>query len=224
MKKYILILTVIVLFATSCDCEDSSKEAKTTNSDLVVADEVTIVNMVDFDDKVGDYVGKKIKIKGTVDHICKHGGQKLFLVSEDSDSRVKVTPDEEIAAFNEDLVGDKIVITGIVEEQRIDEAYLREWEEEIKAGSDMGDDKGEGMHLGGTVEKGGENADFDEEMEKVNNLREMIKESGTDHISFYSILCTNFDVVESSDSDDNDHDNDHDGDNDRDHNDATDNR
>jgi len=33
------------------------------------------------------------------------------------------------------------VLVGIVEEQRIDEEYLKEWEEEIKAGSDLSDDK-----------------------------------------------------------------------------------
>ncbi len=196
MKKYMLIFTVIALIATSCDCEDSSKDDKSNENAVVVVDEVTTISMADFDDKVGDYVGKKIQIEGTVDHICKHGGQKLFVVSENSDARVKVTPDEEIAAFNAELEGDKIVIVGIVEEQRIDEAYLREWEEEIKAGSDMSDDKGEGVHLGGKVEKGGEHSDIAEEMEKVNNLREMIKESGTDHLSFYSILCTDYEVVE----------------------------
>jgi len=196
MKKYMLIFTVIALIATSCDCEDNSKETKANDNSVAVVDEVATVNMVDFDDKVGDYVGKKIRIKGTVDHICSHGGQKLFVVSEGSDARVKVTPDEEIAAFNAELEGDKVVITGIVEEQRIDEAYLREWEEEIKAGSDLTDDKGEGVHLGGKVEKGGEHSDIAEEMEKVNNLRDMIKESGTDHLSFYSILCTDYEVVE----------------------------
>ena len=58
----------------------------------------------------------------------------------------------------------------------------------------MADGKGEGSHLGGTVEKGGEGADIAEEMEKVNNLREMIKESGKDYISFFSVLCTDYTV------------------------------
>jgi len=190
-----LIFAVIALIATACDCDDHSDKSS-DNSNAAVADQVTTLSMATFDDKVGDYVGKKIKVEGTVDHICSHGGQKLFLVSDDSDARIKVTPDEEIAAFNAELEGDKLVITGIVEEQIIDEAYLREWEEEIKSDTDMSDDKGEGVHLGGKVEKGGEHSDISEEMEKVNNLRKMIKDSGTDHLSFYSILCTNYDVVE----------------------------
>ncbi len=211
MKKYLLILTVVAIFTTSC-CEDAQKNENTNNIDVVVVDEITTISIADFDDKVGEFVGKKIQLEGTVDHICKHGGQKLFLVSDESETRIKVTPDEEIAAFNAELEGDKIVLVGIVEEQRIDEAYLKEWEEEIKAGSDMSDDKGEGMHLGGNVEKGGEGADLDEELEKVNRLRTMLEESGSDHLSFYSVLCTSYDVVENNDNDD-----DHDHDDDQDH-------
>lgn len=210
MKKYLLILTVIALFFSSCENANKKIEADNSNSDLVVEDEVSAIAIADFDDKVGDFVNKKIKLEGTVDHICKHGGQKLFLVSEESETRIKVTPDEEIAAFNAELEGDKIVLIGIVEEQRIDEAYLREWEEEIKAGSDMSDDKGEGMHLGGNVEKGGEGADIAEEMEKVNNLRSMMEESGEDHLSFYSVLCTSYDVIKHTDVDV-DGDNEHEG-------------
>ena len=193
MKKYLLIFTVIALFITSC--ENAHKPKESSNNDIVVVDEITAINIADFDDKAGDFVDKKIQLEGTVDHICKHGGQKLFLVSNESETRVKVTPDEEIAAFNAELEGDQLVLVGIVEEQRIDEEYLKEWEEEIKAGSDLSDDKGEGMHLGGNVEKGGEGADLNEELEKVNRLRTMLEESGSDHLSFYSVLCTSYDVV-----------------------------
>lgn len=193
MKNYLFILLALAFIATSC--ENSNKESTEQKTDeVVVVEEITPLLVAEFDDKAGDYVGKKIELKGTVDHICKHGGQRLFLVSEESEARIKVTPDEEIAAFNAELEGNNIIITGIVEEQRVDEDYLREWEEEIKSGAEMADGKGEGSHLGGTVEKGGEGADIAEEMEKVNNLREMIKESGKDYISFFSVLCTDYTV------------------------------
>ena len=62
------------------------------------------------------------------------------------------------------------------------------------------------------MEKGGEGADISEEMEKVNNLRTMLEESGKDHLSFYSVLCTSYDVVKDIDDDDNDDDDDDDDD------------
>jgi len=209
MKNYLLIITLIALFATSCENNNKVKEADNSAEKMTIVEEITPVAVADFEDKAGDFVSKKIKLIGTVDHICKHGGQRLFLVSETSDARIKITPDEEIAAFNAELEGNRIELIGIVEEQRIDEDYLREWEEEIKSGSDMADDKGEGSHLGGKVEKGGEGADINEEMEKINNLREMIKESGTDHLSFYSVLCTDYTIIEDVDNDENHEGHDH---------------
>ncbi len=195
MKNYLLILVAFSIIAASCNMNNSSKKEQTDESTVIV-EEITPVLVAEFDDKAGDFVGSKIKLEGTVDHICKHGGQRLFLVTEDSEARIKVTPDEEIAAFNTDLEGSKIIITGIVEEQRIDEDYLREWEEELKSGAEMSDGKGEGSHLGGTVEKGGAGAEIAEEMEKINNLRQQIEDSGKGYLSFYSVLCTDYTVVE----------------------------
>lgn len=213
MKNLILVTIVFAMIFTSCEnAEKSTETTQSENTEFAVVDEVTPINVADFDDKVGDYVGKKIQLEGTVDHICTHGGQRMFLVCEESDARIKITPDEEIAAFNAELEGDKIVLVGIVEEQRIDEAYLREWEEEVKAGSDMSDDKGEGVHLGGKMEKGGDHSDIAEEMEKVNHLRTMLQDSGKDHLSFYSVLCTSYDVKEANDQQadqEGDHDHDH---------------
>jgi hypothetical protein len=201
MKKIIILLTVIALFTTSCENAQKNTESSNNKSDVVVADEIAILNIADFDNEAGNYVGKKVQLEGTVDHICKHGGQKLFLVSDKSDARIKVTPDEEIAAFNAELEGDNIVLVGIVEEQRIDEDYIREWEEEIKSGIDMGDDKGEGSHLGGKMEKGGVDADTEAEMKKIENLRDMLNKSENNYLSFYSVLCTSYTTVDDKDSD-----------------------
>jgi len=195
MRKLIIAIVAMAFIAVSCDNTTAKKE-ESTKSEQIAPEQITTVTLAEFDNKVGDLVGKKIAITGTVDHICKHGGQKLFIVDTEAEGRVKVTPDENIAAFNSELEGENIEIVGIVEEQRIDEAYLREWEEEILADSDMGDDKGEGKHLGGNMEKGGSDADENEEMEKVNHLREMLAESGDDHLSFYSILCVEYKVID----------------------------
>jgi hypothetical protein len=195
MKKIFLVIIAMAFIAVSCENSTSTK-TNNTKSEEVIIDEIIEVNLAEFDDKVGDLVGKKIVMAGTVDHICKHGGQKLFLVDTESEGRIKVTPDENVAAFNTELEGQNIIVTGIVEEQRIDEAYLKEWEEKILAGSEMGDDKGEGKHLGGNMEKGGGKAEPSEELEKVNHLREMLAESGDDHLSFYSVLCVEYEVVD----------------------------
>ena len=195
MKKFIIAFVALAFIAVSCENSDTKSESKAKSEEIIV-EEITEVNLTEFDSVVENLVGKKIVVIGTADHICKHGGQRMFIVDTGSEGRVKVTPDENVAAFKTDLEGQRLKIVGIVEEQRIDEAYLREWEEEILSDTDMGDDEGEGSHLGGNVEKGGSDADENEELEKVNNLREMLAESGKDHLSFYSILCVEYEIID----------------------------
>ncbi len=196
MKKlaFGLVLMLVALVA----CENAQVKTETPAQETV-AEEITVIAIPDFDSLAEQYIGKKIQLSGTVDHICKHGGQRAFLVTPESEARIKITPDDKIAAFNTNLEGNPVVIVGIVEEQRIDEDYIMEWEQEIKSGEVAQDDKGEGTHLGGHVEKGGEGADIGEEMEKVNNLRQMLKDSGKDHLSFFSVLCTSLEAGEAPD-------------------------
>jgi len=193
MKKYLVALVALVFVLSACENQQNKEAA---SEEVVVVEEIVPVSLSDFEVKAEELVGKQVMLSGTVDHVCKHGGQRMFVIETGSEGRVKITPDENIAAFKTDLEGQSVKLIGIVEEQRIDEDYLKEWEEEILAGVDMGDDKGEGSHLGGNTEKGGSDADMEEEMEKVNNLRQEIAETEKGYLAFYSVLCTEYEVVE----------------------------
>jgi len=197
MKKFIVAIFALAFVVVSCDNPTANKEAQEQTEEVIV-EEIVTVNLSEFDEQVEDLVGKTIVVEGTVDHVCTHGGQRMFLIDTGSEGRVKVTPDENVAAFKTDLEGQAVILTGIVEEMRVDEEYLKEWEEEILADVDMGDDKGEGSHLGGNMEKGGEDADKAEEMEKVNNLRMEIAETEKGYLSYFSVLCTGYEVVETA--------------------------
>jgi len=194
MKKIIIALMALAVVVVSCD-NNNTKTENSVKTEEVAIEELIEVDLIGFDDQVEQLVGKKIVIAGTVDHICKHGGQKLFIVKEDSDTRLKIVPDENIAAFNTELEGESIEIVGIVEEQRIDEDYLKEWEEEVKAG--MEEEQGEGIHVDGEGEMEHDDEGHNTEaFEKINRLREMLAESGDDHLSFYSVLCVDYKIIE----------------------------
>jgi hypothetical protein len=199
MKKIILAIIAITFIAVSCD-NTTTKKVESAKSEQVVPEQITTVTLAEFDNKVSDLVGQKIAISGTVDHICEHGGQKLFIVDTEAEGRVKVTPDENIAAFNSELEGENIEIVGIVEEQRIDENYLKEWEEEIKEG--IAKDQGEGIHVEGEGKMKHEEDGKTDAFEKINRLREMLTESGEDHLSFYSVLCVEYKIIEITETED----------------------
>ena len=121
-------------------------------------------------------MNKEIKLKGIVDHVCKHGGKKILLVSDDGDAHVF---SEE--RFNEALMGNEIIVTGVVLEERIDEAYLLKMEEDnIKSHSEGKSNKDQ----------------FNNKMKHLQQYRDKMKTDSVDYISNYSLQYTSHDVLE----------------------------
>ncbi len=153
-------------------------------------DGVTTVKLSDFNKVAGEYVGKKIRLTGIVDHVCEHDGKKMFLVEENSDARVKIVPDENLAAFKQDLVGETVEVTGIVKEFRLDEDYLMEMEENIKADSKEEPAVHMGEHKGKKEEQSTE-----DKMKQLENLRKKLKDSGKEYLSYFSVEAVSYKVL-----------------------------
>lgn len=197
MKSYIYAIIALLLFTVSCQNAENKEKAADAAEEVVV--EQTVVDLSNFKDSAGELVGKQIILTGMIDHVCKHGGQKMFLVNENADARVKIVTGEDMAAFNTELEGESVKVVGIVDELRIDEEYLRDWEEEILAG--LGPEEGENaekVHMGEGEGDHHEHEDGEKnsELEHINDYRTQIAESGTDHISFYSVVCVEYEITE----------------------------
>lgn len=192
MKKLMLFGMIALLFSA---CSNSPKPAAETTEVTEKSNDPVMITVGSFESKAADLVGETVTIKGTADHICKHDGKKLFLIDTEEEGRVKVTTGEEMPAFNTDYEGYDFIVTGYVDEMIVDEEYLLEWEEEVIAGID------ETRHLGGgepmTEEERAAGVHLDDPaMEQIAAYREEMKELGTDKLSFYSIVCTSFDVID----------------------------
>ncbi len=194
MKSILPFLIALLFIAVSCQ-NSANKTESTVVVEQIGDDEIVVVPLANFSDDAEELVGKQIVLNGTVDHVCKHGGQKLFLVNEDAGARVKVVTGEDMAAFNTELEGESVMVVGVVDELRIDEDYLREWEEEVLAG--IGPDEGEKsekVHMG---DGEGDHHDDEEEnadLKQIKKYREKIAESGKDYISFFSVICVDYEV------------------------------
>lgn len=214
MIKKILFLFVITAFITSCN-NTQSPSADTEGSEQEMTAELVTLAIVDFDNEAGNYVGKEVQISGLVNHTCKHGGKRMFLIDTETEQTVKIEAGENIASFDAELEGSEVIVNGIINELIIDEAYLLEWEAEIeeemsKAAAEEitentevveevihehGEGEGEHEHAGGGL---GEKADMGEHVsgyEKIENFRKQIAESGKDHLAFYSIECISYEVI-----------------------------
>lgn len=183
IKKLVITIIVALIFVS---CANNAKDQSKRDNAIIET------SVIDFSESAKDLVGSTVMISATVNHVCMHGGKKMFLVTEGSDASVKIVPSEEIAAFNTDLVGSEIQVTGSIEELIIDEAYLLEWESELIIAMEEGEE-GDGHGTGK-----GEAADMGEHIaakESIENYRKQMTEGGLDRLEFYTIVCEKFEVL-----------------------------
>ncbi len=121
MIRRILFVSAIAIFFMACN-EDNNDAGNENDTTIVDNLEMPSIILSEFESKAGEFVGKEIKVSGIVDHVCKHGGKKILLV--DGDNSLHVFNDNR---YDEELSGSEISLIGVVEEEKIDEAYLTEW-------------------------------------------------------------------------------------------------
>lgn len=179
--KFRLFLLSAILATIIAACNMGSKGFNDPN-----AVKVTVAT---FEQQAPATIEKTVIIEGTVLHTCKHGGKRMFLVDGNDSVRVEVTAGKDIPKFDEKLIGSKVRVLGVLKEERIDERYLNEWEAEVKKPQE---NHNVGVHTGA---KGHEDQDAQDKLDQINAYREEIKNSGKDHLSFYSIEASKFEEV-----------------------------
>ncbi len=212
MMTRIFSLIILLVLAVSCGQQTN----KTTDLSELEVSEVSVEALLA---DASPFVEQPVSLKGTVVHVCRHGGQRLFIVGEDGEDRFRITVGENISEFDIELEGSMIEVNGIVRELIIDETYLAEWEAEVSEGSKH--DRGEG-HEGGVghgdnhgeasdqdTDAGDGNEDHGEEPEgdqdtetqiasqlkKIQDVRDEIAASGKNHLSDYWIETIEFTVI-----------------------------
>jgi hypothetical protein len=188
MKRIIFIISVLLFVNYSCS--NLSRKASNENPVLDLS-ELTVDN---FSEQISENVGKEVTISGRVTHVCRHGGQKLFITGEDTTRTMRITTGENIPEFDITLEGNMIVVRGIVKELIIDETYLAEWEAEVTDGTSK-ENKGHEDGLDGHQKQEVE-AESGDPLAAIQKLREDIAASGNDHLSDYWIETIEFKTKE----------------------------
>lgn len=203
MKKNLLFVAIISIFLFSCD--NLKKETENTSKSEITAVDPIAVSIGEFSSKAEELAGKDVILEGIVDHVCEHGGDKMFIISEDTNGRIRINVGENMASFNTEWEGNKVKVKGIVEELIIDEDYLNNWENELLANAENEkSEKGKGLgnhdnEEGDHKTEKGKKADQGEHVdgfEQIENLRDKIAETEKGYLAFYSILCSEYKFME----------------------------
>jgi len=95
-------------------CSNQNNQQQTENEELKAE---TVVYSIDkLYENALDLVDKEVVIEGTVMHVCKHGGERCFLMGSNEDINIRIEAGEKIGAFSQELMGSDLVITGILKE------------------------------------------------------------------------------------------------------------
>lgn len=169
MKKLFLFL-FIPIFALSCTNQSSNQSE---NSDSSAQNTLIEVSLHDLLADSESFLGKEISIKGTVDHVCEHGGKKMFVFGESPEDRIKIIPDQNMSSFEIELVGSDVIVQGVlIEELRVDDEYI------AKRKNELSDDSNKNQE------------ELDGEKQQIEKLKEKLDACGEDHLSFYVIECS----------------------------------
>ena len=101
MKKFITVAAVIaVLF--SCNSGNSK----------VAEENARQVDLATLKSSAAELENETVKVTGMVSHVCKHGGQKMFLTTDTSDVSLLVLVSPSIPEFDVALEGSNVEVTG----------------------------------------------------------------------------------------------------------------
>lgn len=174
----------------SCGNNKQENAAETTE---VASEAITIDDLLAQADSL---VGSEVVIEGVCTHTCKHGATKIFLMGSDDTKTIRVEAGK-LGAFDPACVNAVVTVTGTLMEQRVDEAYLLNWEEQIK--NQVPDPHGDG-EAGCDSEKKARGETGNTPQERIADFRAKIAEhkaaTGKDYLSFYFVEAASYEIAQ----------------------------
>ena len=190
MKWMAAIMTVVACLILSA-CGGNKKQAQTAE------EAVAAMSIDDVMAKAADLVDQTVTIEGVCTHTCSHGAKKMFLVGSDDTKTLRIEAGE-LGAFDTKVVNNIVTVKGTLKEERIDEAYLQDWEARVKNQTEeKHGNEGEG---GCDTEKNarGETADTTEG--RIADFRAKIAAekaaTGKEYLSFYHVVAQSYEINE----------------------------
>jgi len=105
-----ILLMVIAILAFSCN-QSTKKEGVTSEAEKT--EQIVSATIVELLASPAEYQDKEVAVSGMVTHVCRHGGQKCFIVADDGETQIRIVPGGEIDEFKIDLEGSTVAFKGI---------------------------------------------------------------------------------------------------------------
>ena len=193
MKKVFLCALCLVVACGAClltgcrgNHQKSTASAAAAASDVLEIDDLLL--------GADPLVGRTVTIEGICTHTCKHGARKIFLMGSDDTQTIRVESGE-LGSFDPQCVNRIVRVTGRVDEERIDEAYLANWEAQVKAQTA---EKHGTTEAGCSTEKAARQETGNTVGERIADFRARIAArkaaEGKEYLSFYYVTASSYEI------------------------------
>ena len=109
MQRVIFLIAVSVLMV-SCN---SSVKNENADSQADTQEAIIAATVEEVLAQPADYEGKEVELSGMVTHVCRHGGQKCFVLGEDGETQIRIVPGGDIDEFKIELEGSTVAFKGV---------------------------------------------------------------------------------------------------------------
>ena len=111
--RNLILVGVVALLLFGCSNQSNNNLQEGTEE---LKSETVVYSVDELYKNADELEDKEVIVKGTVMHICQHGGERCFLMGSNEDINIRVEAGEKIGAFNQEMMGSDIVITGVLKE------------------------------------------------------------------------------------------------------------
>ncbi len=112
------ILWVLLAFlAISCN---QTVKNEGDNQEAVKTELIVSASIVELLAAPADYQDKEVAVSGMVTHVCRHGGQKCFIVADDGETQIRIVPGGDIDEFLVEMEGSTIAFKGTFRVQTVE--------------------------------------------------------------------------------------------------------
>ena len=186
---FIMLTTITACLLTSCKSkttQSATSQSQMSQSQILEVDDILA--------RADSLTGKTFTTEALCTHICAHGGGKIFLMGSDDTQVIRVEAGT-LGAFDPKCVNSIVRVTGTLKEQRIDEAYLQNWEAQLKAQAAEKHGTGE---AGCDSEKKARGETANSPEARIADFRAKIAdrkaETGKEYLSFYFMEADSYEV------------------------------
>lgn len=193
MKKYVVLVVALMAMVNFNSCGNKQQKQHDEASEQLTG-AIDVDSLLAAADSLS---GQEVTVEGVCTHICKHGGRKIFLMGSDDTQTIRIEAGK-VGKFDQKCVNSLVKVTGMLVEQRVDEAYLENWENQLKAAT--AEKHGDSDAAGCSTEKQARGETANSPEQRIADFRKKIAarkaRDGKEYLSFYYVEANNYEIQE----------------------------